>query len=1091
MNRLIPIFLVLLIIAAALPAASQESPVYPIKTHRTLHSDEDVARARSNVAQYPEAKTLADSIIKTADSWRGRSDAWLAHLITPPQVPRAFNISFTGCPVHGREVFKHGNYSFAIDLDRPFKVKCPIGGEEYPSNDFQAFLDSDMKDRSLLTGPYPDDGRGWRKPGEEKKYWFVAYYNHWAWMNHILPMTRDLSRAYLLTGDPRYARQAIILLDRIADVYPGMDHNKQSRYAEEFVPSYTGKILNLIWETFTGMQLAEAYDNVFDAIDSNVDAQRFLGKSGAQIRANIERNLVREIVDGVYKGTIRGNYGLHQETLLMAAIVAQQDLNGVVDGVLNTTGQGMQMEGVRYALANLFSRDGISVHETAPSYSFIWPTQLTRVAELLRRSGVDLYRDPRMRQLYLGPPRMIVQGSFTPAIGDCGGVTGGSVTIPAWMTRIAMREYGADFFDSLPGVDAVKAPGFASYDDLFLEPAASAAAPPPTFPRPSDNLGGYGLAILRGRDAKHPADLSLFYGTSVGHGHADRLNIELFALGRKLIPDLGYPQFAAEDPEPPGWSRNTVSHNTVVVNAKQQTTDDCGEVSAFASSPTVQFVEVDAPRAYRGEVEMYRRSVALIDTPAGPYAVDIFRVGGGSQHDYVLHGPEGEFEVQGIDLSPPQTEGTLAGPNVPYANFYDDPKRCAPNYAGPFYGYTGSGFSFLTNVQRGRAENRWSARWKLPDSAGNVRITWLPQHSQQVLVCDGKPPLRPGNPETLKYILTRRQVESSAPLRSAFVSILEPYLQQPAVTAARSLALKRGDPSSVAALVQTTDGDDYIASCANGGRLVTDGGLDFAGTFGLISHAGDRLSRAFLCGAGHIGVGQMKLTLDEGLRGRVTAVDYASRTVTIKPERCEASLAALAGRTVVFKRGSRSTSWAIAEARPGSEGTVVLRLEDLDPQTALILVSESGPGWVKTPNDLHLAGLGFYEGMTVADEGGHRLGRVAAVDSGRVTFDGGGAPADTDGDGRIVVRLFDFGVGDTIEVNPDAHVQRIGDGRYRIETTSGIRLSVAAAAGTRALWRPDRGKARSVEAKSAADTLTIRVPAGELGAGKGELRILK
>jgi hypothetical protein len=45
-----------------------------------------------------------------------------------------------GCPVHGTKIYEKDLYSWIIDFDRPFKVKCPIGGEEYPSNDFAAFF---------------------------------------------------------------------------------------------------------------------------------------------------------------------------------------------------------------------------------------------------------------------------------------------------------------------------------------------------------------------------------------------------------------------------------------------------------------------------------------------------------------------------------------------------------------------------------------------------------------------------------------------------------------------------------------------------------------------------------------------------------------------------------------------------------------------------------------------------------------------------------------------------------------------------------------------------------------------------------------
>ena len=56
------------------------------------------------------------------------------------------------------------------------------------------------------------------------------------------------------------------MLDRIAEVYPGMDYSKQSRYAELTNGAYNGKLINLIWETSTLRHMVIAYDLVIDAL---------------------------------------------------------------------------------------------------------------------------------------------------------------------------------------------------------------------------------------------------------------------------------------------------------------------------------------------------------------------------------------------------------------------------------------------------------------------------------------------------------------------------------------------------------------------------------------------------------------------------------------------------------------------------------------------------------------------------------------------------------------------------------------------------------------------------------------------------------
>ncbi len=132
--------------------------------------------------------------------------------VTPPEVPRAFDVHREGCPVCGDGIKKHGMYSWILDAEKPFKVQCPECKTVFPDNDFAAFLKSGMKDRSLLTGKYVDDGRGWRPAEGEPKYWFVAYYNHWHFYRDKLHVR--LANAYERTGEPGFARASLAMIDK-------------------------------------------------------------------------------------------------------------------------------------------------------------------------------------------------------------------------------------------------------------------------------------------------------------------------------------------------------------------------------------------------------------------------------------------------------------------------------------------------------------------------------------------------------------------------------------------------------------------------------------------------------------------------------------------------------------------------------------------------------------------------------------------------------------------------------------------------------------------------------------------------------------
>ena len=140
------------------------TPQFPLKTARTLHSDAEIAQLRANIAHYPTAAALAKACITEAGYWLLWSDQDLHDLVTTAEVPRAVELCNTGCPIHGRKIFEGINgssFPWIVDPKHPFQVKCRIGGEVYPSNDYGAYYRSGFKDKASLTGPYVDDGWGW------------------------------------------------------------------------------------------------------------------------------------------------------------------------------------------------------------------------------------------------------------------------------------------------------------------------------------------------------------------------------------------------------------------------------------------------------------------------------------------------------------------------------------------------------------------------------------------------------------------------------------------------------------------------------------------------------------------------------------------------------------------------------------------------------------------------------------------------------------------------------------------------------------------------------------------------------------------
>ena len=227
------LWMVLLVSVSMFPVAA--------KTKTNLLTGEEIVAIR-NTRSWPDVNVA--SALALADRWMKYTPQELRDMVPPHTVPRAFDTHFLQCPQHSEEIKAFGSYPWIIDPDRPYKLICPVGGEEYPTNDFDHHNPGGPEDVS--SEPYVDTGWGWRDPNHHQKYWFVAYYAHWLYHRHLRPVAVALGQAYVITGDVRYATQGAALLDRIAEEYPYMDHVKQSRYGTEIqVGNYHGRIFEL------------------------------------------------------------------------------------------------------------------------------------------------------------------------------------------------------------------------------------------------------------------------------------------------------------------------------------------------------------------------------------------------------------------------------------------------------------------------------------------------------------------------------------------------------------------------------------------------------------------------------------------------------------------------------------------------------------------------------------------------------------------------------------------------------------------------------------------------------------------------------
>ncbi len=995
------------------------------KSGRNFYTDERLAWMRENLAKYEWAQQERDKIIARAERWAAYDDERLQHLVPPLEVARCGTVHNSGCPVHGEAILKYPGRkkSWKMSFDEPYKIQCPVDGESYPSNDFWAYLQGGCKDKSLLTGEYVDDGWGCEVPGHEKKFWFVGFYAGEMTRRWLLPAIRDMSQAYLLTGERKYAHKTALLVWKLAQYYPDYAYEKQSRYGLEFMSWYLGRLQYHTWECFTIQDVTLAYDAIYPAIEGDAELEQFTGQSAEQIRRDIEDRILRvaanDITDGSHR--IQGNYGMHQSALLRIALVLDTDEGEptsaeMVEWVMKGPEKVTLYTDTPLpdAMLNLFHRDGVPFE--SPSYNCGWMTELEDVAELLLLNGVNIWEEPRFRGLYTWPLKMLICGTMTQPMGDSNNMFGGGLGVTPTYLEGAYRRMR----------DPRQAQVMVQRDRPFrhrlfeenLEDEIRVAAE--RYGRrvgvTSELLPGLGYATLQTGPEENPTALALYYGYYQGHTHYDRLNLEVYAHNHPLIPDLGYPETADTfDPRRHGWLDHTVVHNTVMVDATKQRVG-FGDPVAYHRAGWAQMIEAAADSAYPDKVSDYRRACFLIEVDdTAAYCVDFFRVAGGQQHDWIIHGTQAEFSVEGLQLSEPRALGTLAGPDVPYGQFYDDPNLIEGKPGTRYHTYQGSGFQWLINVQEAPLDGVGGVTWRLnrdpelypykPTEGIGLRVHLLGDR-ETVFVCDGIPQRRRNFPEMLKWVIRRREGEE---LASTFATVFEPFGGGEAfITEVTRLPVTPDDAS--AALRVSFDGGGHVVFWTphpEVGHTFGDYTVTGRAACVRLDGSGSAVAARLFDGTALRGPGVM-LTSAGPAAAKIAELDYQQNLVRLDAEVLDQTMV---GRWVRVDTGGHVTAVRIDEVTDAR--TFSLGDQDLRCGVASALeVDEQGV--VKHDRVMYFVN----GGMTVLDEAGEVVDKLGAVE--RTSFAlAEKKPSieefpDADGDGRRRFRIVAIGTGDAV-----------------------------------------------------------------------------
>jgi len=925
-------------------------------------SEADIANAHRNIQRYDWAKREWDHIKGIADAWLEREDQWIRDMV--PAKGSTFSYGTTGCPACGAAWPHFGGGM--CSWDRPGRLTCPKCKREFPDPD--------------PGSPYHDTGKGITVDG--RRYYLQGVWNSWvveqlctAWNNENSAV-RNLSLAYTLTGDRRYAHKAAIILDALAAVQPTTIGPRDFARSDDSLEGRFNHLSSIVFRT--KVLQVDAYDRIgrLEELDEPSPSN-----PGQTMRENIVRNMLEDYlflhVD-VRDGKLETLHN-HEADCVRGMLAV-----GMVIGNPDYIRWGL--DAISYYISNTIDRDG-QYYETSAGYSAFGTAVIFDMAHVAANYSPEHYPNPQRfpspndypyKLNFFDSPKLAVACLRAAVDIDCAGHVPGFGNAHGSLAQVTDEQeppvdpYMADMFlakSTDPDIRRLAAARLvnSSVDTegirrsgvwcMFYAQDLDRRDAPSSLPTGPTLLGGRDLAILRSGSGADRRAALVRDGCTLPHGHDDILSLLLYGKGRDLSYEIGYGIFGT--PVHVGWNQRQACHNLVVVDedvhrpAGQFRKTPGGGVILFGQEGPVSVVEMDGLESRTGEgLSMYRRAVAQVDISAeDAYWVDVFRVVGGGQHDYIFHGSwgqdeENDFGAAGIELSKPEV-WTLAGLNPAHRGAsFDKPgwswgERIVP---GEFIkdmddpseqiggrGWMpppGNGYGFLHDVRTATATGPYRAEWRdlVPDDT-RLRMVSLPQGETQVITALG--PTLDGK-HRMHYVIARRS--GDAGLESRFVSVFVPYRGDCPVRSVEEVPLSPRDPMAVCVKVTLADGRvDYVLSApdVDSRSAEIDGKvrIAFQGTYALVRTRDQQAESLHLFSGTRLECGDKSIRLPaSSLEAEIVAIDENARTITIN-----AAADGLQGRVALIRsKGSpRRSAYNIAAAKPAADG-VVLSLQCLD-----------------------------------------------------------------------------------------------------------------------------------------------------------------
>lgn len=460
---------------------------------------------------------------------------------------------------------------------------------------------------------------------------------------------RDMKNAgimFRLTNDETYARFIKEMLDGYAKMYPELGPHPLA-YNQK-----PGRLFHqMLNETVWLLNTAQAYDAVYDWLST-------------EDRENYEKNIFDIMVKWFTIDHPQEFNRIHNHGMWTAASVG---MIGYVTGNQDWVDMalyGTEMDGNGGFLAqveNLFSPDGYYME--GAYYVRYAMRPLLFFSEAIEKNQPELkiyeFKDKLIQKAFYSALNMTyTNGAFIP-IND--GSRTMDINAPGMLygTSLLYDRYGPDA--NLLGIADIQqkvylnGPGVKLAKDYERKEVKRPTWRSIEYTDGADGKQG-GFGLLRTGEGDDQTILAMKYGVhGLGHGHFDKLHFMFWDQQREVVPDYGYsrwiniePKFGGRYlPENTTWAKQTISHNTVVVDGMTQNKGDRSAADKVhanrhffdCSDPKLQVMSATANDYYDG-VDM-QRTMFLVEDDAmeNPFVIDVYRLTSDTEHqyDYPIH----------------------------------------------------------------------------------------------------------------------------------------------------------------------------------------------------------------------------------------------------------------------------------------------------------------------------------------------------------------------------------------------------------------------------------------------------------------------